>query len=181
MKKYLLIALLGIFLLFLGMFLSKSEIELRLRPQYIVVIKNPYFSSFINRSAYLYINKNGKYLSLGKILHGPFDRPLYFTLNKEKGEIYCLYSYDICAELLVFSIYHKDDNNIPAKLDMIRSSNYFVRVGKKDEINFLKEDINKSTTDDFLFKSVPIIEIVFLKKFLSKKQMLDILDSVPNN
>lgn len=121
MKKYLLIALLGIFLLFLGMFLSKSEIELRLRPQYIVVIKNPYFSSFINRSAYLYINKNGKYLSLGKILHGPFDRPLYFTLNKEKGEIYCLYSYDICTKLLVFSIYHKDDNNIPAKLGMIRS------------------------------------------------------------
>lgn len=92
-----------------------------------------------------------------------------------------MYSYDICTELLVFSIYHKDDNNIPAKLGMIRSSNYFVRVGKNDEINFLKEDINKSTTDDFLFKSVPIIEIVFLKKFLSKKQMLDILDSVPNN
>ena len=67
----------GNFFTFLGMFLSKSEIELRLRPQYIVVIKNPYFSSFINRSAYLYINKMANIYLLEKFYMGKETN--YFT------------------------------------------------------------------------------------------------------
>lgn len=181
MRKYLFLALLGVsFLLFLGMFLSKSKIEFLLRPQCLIGIKIPPFSSIINRTTDLYLNDNGKYLLFGKILHGPFDRPLYFTVNKENGELYCLYDYDISTELLVFSINHKATNITPKQFGMIRSSNWIVRAGSKVDLAFVKEDINKSTADDFLFKSVPTIEIGFFRQFLSKEQLFGILDRVPS-
>ncbi len=179
MKGYLFVRFLSVLLVFfLGMLFSKSKIELPLKSQGVVEIKIPLFSSIINRCTKLYFVKNGESLLFGEILHGPFDRPLYFSYNNDAEKFYCLYDYDISTELIVF-INRKNSGIVPKQLGMIRVSSWEVKPASENDISFIMDDINKSSRHDFQLRSVPTVDIGIYKRYFSKKEMLGVLDRVP--